>query len=84
VIVRANPAGGNFQLQRLLGGGGNNQDARLAWRFAATTSTTRAASPWTRSSHGSDAGPADVRIGREEGRPKSRSASIGPRPPRSG
>jgi hypothetical protein len=28
--VRANPAGGNFQLQRLLGGGGNNQDARLA------------------------------------------------------
>jgi len=71
VIVRANPAGGNFQLQRLLGGGGNNQDARLALeirghdlddarRVAVDAQQLMEATP----------GLADVRIGREEGRPE--------------
>src|SRR6187402_3685138 len=70
VIVRANPAGGNFQLQRLLGGGGNN-DARLALeirghdlddarRVATDAQQLMEATP----------GLADVRIGREEGRPE--------------
>jgi hydrophobic/amphiphilic exporter-1 (mainly G- bacteria), HAE1 family len=71
VIVRANPAGGNFQLQRLLGGGGNNQDARLALeirghdlddarRVAVDAQQLMEATP----------GLADVRVGREEGRPE--------------
>jgi HAE1 family hydrophobic/amphiphilic exporter-1 len=70
VIVRANPSGGNFQLQRLLGGGGN-QDARLALeirghdlddarRVAVDAQNVMEATP----------GLADVRIGREEGRPE--------------
>jgi len=71
VIVRANPAGGNFQLQRLLGGGGGNNDARLALeirghdlddarRVAVDAQTLMEQTP----------GLADVRIGREEGRPE--------------
>jgi HAE1 family hydrophobic/amphiphilic exporter-1 len=72
VIVRANPAGGNFQLQRLLGGGNNNgQDARLALeirghdlddarRVAVDAQQVMEATP----------GLADVRVGREEGRPE--------------
>ena len=71
VIVRANPAGGNFQLQRLLGGGGNDQDARLALeirghdlddarRVAVDAQQLMEATP----------GIADVRVGREEGRPE--------------
>jgi HAE1 family hydrophobic/amphiphilic exporter-1 len=70
VIVRANPAGGNFQLQRLLGGGGA-QDARLALeirghdlddarRVAVDAQRLMEATP----------GLADVRVGREEGRPE--------------
>jgi HAE1 family hydrophobic/amphiphilic exporter-1 len=70
VIVRANPSGGNFQLARLLGGGGN-QDARLALeirghdlddarRVAVDAQAVMEATP----------GLADVRIGREEGRPE--------------
>jgi HAE1 family hydrophobic/amphiphilic exporter-1 len=70
VIVRANPSGGNFQLQRLLGGG-QNQDARLsleirghdlddARRVAVDAQNVMEGTP----------GLADVRIGREEGRPE--------------
>jgi HAE1 family hydrophobic/amphiphilic exporter-1 len=69
VIVRANPSGGNFQLFRLLGGG--DADSRLtlevrgddlddARRIAMEARTIMEASP----------GVADVRLGRDEGRPE--------------
>jgi HAE1 family hydrophobic/amphiphilic exporter-1 len=73
VIVRANPAGGNFQLARLLGGGGQGGagDSRLALeirghdlddarRIAVDALTVMEQTP----------GVADVRVGQEEGRPE--------------
>jgi HAE1 family hydrophobic/amphiphilic exporter-1 len=68
VIVRANPSGGNFQLNRLLGGGG---DARLALevRGHELTDSQRIASE-ARAVMASTPGIADVRVGREEGRPE--------------
>jgi HAE1 family hydrophobic/amphiphilic exporter-1 len=71
VVVRANPTGGNFQLTRLLGGGGQGQDSRVtleirghdlddARRIAQDAREVMEATP----------GIADVRIGREEGRPE--------------
>jgi HAE1 family hydrophobic/amphiphilic exporter-1 len=68
VIVRANPAGGNFALNRLLGG---NDDSRLALeirghdledaqRIAREARVLMADTP----------GVADVRVGRDEGRPE--------------
>jgi HAE1 family hydrophobic/amphiphilic exporter-1 len=70
VVVRANPAGGNFQITRLLGGGGG-QDSRVsleirghdlddARRIAQDARTVMEGTP----------GIADVRVGREEGRPE--------------
>jgi HAE1 family hydrophobic/amphiphilic exporter-1 len=69
VVVRANPAGGNFQLNRLLGGG--NGDSRLsleirgddiddANRIAQEASDVMSDTP----------GIADVRLGRDAGRPE--------------
>jgi HAE1 family hydrophobic/amphiphilic exporter-1 len=67
VIVRARPSGGNFQMTRMLGGGDSRlaleirghelQDAR---RLAVEAQTVMQNTP----------GVADVRIGREEGRPE--------------
>ncbi len=72
VIVRANPAGGNFQLQRLLGGGGgNNQDARLALEIRGhDLDDARRVAVDAQQLMESTPGLADVRVGREEGRPE--------------
>jgi HAE1 family hydrophobic/amphiphilic exporter-1 len=70
VIVRANPSGGNFQLQRLLGGG-NNQDARLALEIRGhDLDDARRVAEDAQQLMESTPGLADVRIGREEGRPE--------------
>jgi len=70
VIVRANPSGGNFQLQRLLGGG-NNQDARLALEIRGhDLDDARRVAEDVQQVMESTPGLADVRIGREEGRPE--------------
>jgi hydrophobic/amphiphilic exporter-1 (mainly G- bacteria), HAE1 family len=72
VIVRANPAGGNFQLQRLLGGGNNNgQDARLALEIRGhDLDDARRVAVDAQQVMESTPGLADVRVGREEGRPE--------------
>jgi HAE1 family hydrophobic/amphiphilic exporter-1 len=71
VIVRANPAGGNFQLQRLLGGGGNNNDSRLALEIRGhDLDDARRVAVDAQQLMESTPGLADVRIGREEGRPE--------------
>jgi len=72
VIVRANPAGGNFQLQRLLGGGGGNQqDARLALEIRGhDLDDARRVAVDAQQLMESTPGLADVRVGREEGRPE--------------
>jgi HAE1 family hydrophobic/amphiphilic exporter-1 len=72
VIVRANPAGGNFQLQRLLGGGGgNNQDSRLALEIRGhDLDDARRVAVDAQQLMESTPGLADVRVGREEGRPE--------------
>jgi HAE1 family hydrophobic/amphiphilic exporter-1 len=71
VIVRANPAGGNFQLQRLLGGGNNNQDARLALEIRGhDLDDARRVAVDAQQLMESTPGLADVRVGREEGRPE--------------
>ena len=68
VIVRANPAGGNFQLNRLLGGGG---DSRLALEIRGheLDDASRIAQQ-ARDVMANTPGIADVRVGREEGRPE--------------
>jgi HAE1 family hydrophobic/amphiphilic exporter-1 len=68
VIVRARPSGGNFQMNRLLGGGGEGRmaleirghDLGDSRRVSLEAKTLIEATP----------GVADVRIGREEGRPE--------------
>ncbi len=68
VIVRANPAGGNFQLNNLLGGGGDSRlaleirgdDLNDARRIAQDVRVVMEGTP----------GIADVRLGRDEGRPE--------------
>src|SRR5688572_2867159 len=68
VIVRANPAGGNFQLNNLLGGGG---DSRLALEIRGheLADASRIAQE-ARVVMANTPGIADVRVGREEGRPE--------------
>ena len=84
VIVRANPAGGNFQLQRLLGGGGNQdappgaRDPRPRPRRRAARGGGRAAASWK-----PHRGSPTCASGARKAGPKSPSASIGPRRPRS-
>ena len=71
VIVRANPAGGNFQLQRLLGGGNNGQDARLALEIRGhDLDDARRVAVDAQQVMETTPGLADVRVGREEGRPE--------------
>jgi HAE1 family hydrophobic/amphiphilic exporter-1 len=67
VIVRARPSGGNFQMNRMLGGG----DSRLALEIRGhDLDDSRRVSQEARSVMENTPGVADVRIGREEGRPE--------------
>jgi hydrophobic/amphiphilic exporter-1 (mainly G- bacteria), HAE1 family len=67
VIIRARPSGGNFQMNRMLGGG----DARLALEIRGhDLDDSRRVSQEARSVMQNTPGVADVRIGREEGRPE--------------
>ncbi|MBF8300565.1 MAG: mdtC 2 [Acidobacteria bacterium] len=68
VIVRANPAGGNFQLNRLLGGDG---DSRLALEVRGDDlDDARRIAQEARVVMEDTPGIADVRLGRDEGRPE--------------
>ncbi len=67
VIIRARPSGGNFQMNRMLGGG----DSRLALEIRGhDLNDARRVSQEARSIMEGTPGIADVRIGREEGRPE--------------
>ena len=67
VIIRARPSGGNFQMNRMLGGG----DSRLALEIRGHDLTdARRLAQEARSVMQNTPGIADVRIGREEGRPE--------------
>ena len=69
VIVRANPAGGNFQLFRMLGGG--DGDARLALEIRGEDlDDARRIAQEARTMMEGTPGIADVRLGRDEGRPE--------------
>jgi len=73
VIVRANPAGGNFQINRLLGGGnnGNQQGSRLSLEIRGhDLDDARRIAQDVRAMMEQTPGIADVNIGREEGRPE--------------
>ncbi len=68
VVVRANPAGGNFQLNFLLGGG---VDSRLALEIRGDDiDDARRISQEARVMMENTPGIADVRLGRDEGRPE--------------
>ena len=69
VIVRANPAGGNFQLNRMLGGG--DGDSRLALEIRGDDlDDARRVADEARVMMAGTPGIADVRLGRDEGRPE--------------
>ena len=71
VFVRANPTGGNFQLTRLLGGGGQGNDSRVALEIRGhDLDDARRIAQDAREVMERTPGIADVRIGREEGRPE--------------
>ena len=71
VIVRAQPAGGNWQLTRLLGGGGNNNNSRLALEIRGhDLDDARRIAIDARQMMENTPGIADVQIGRDEGRPE--------------
>ena len=66
-IVRARPSGGNFQMNRMLGGG----DSRLALEIRGhDLNDSRRVAQEARTVMENTPGVADVRIGREEGRPE--------------
>jgi HAE1 family hydrophobic/amphiphilic exporter-1 len=68
VIVRARPSGGNWQLNRLLGGG---SDSRLSLEIRGhDLADARRLSLQAQGLMRSTPGIADVRLGREEGRPE--------------
>jgi hydrophobic/amphiphilic exporter-1 (mainly G- bacteria), HAE1 family len=67
VIIRARPSGGNFQMNRMLGGG----DSRLALEIRGhDLEDARMLAQQARDVMQNTPGVADVRIGREEGRPE--------------
>jgi HAE1 family hydrophobic/amphiphilic exporter-1 len=75
VVVRANPAGGNFQMTRLLGGGGGGGggggDSRVSLEIRGhDLDDARRIAQDARTVMENTPGIADVRIGREEGRPE--------------
>jgi len=68
VIVRARPSGGNFQMNRMLGGGG---DGRLSLEIRGhDLNDSRRIAQEARGVMEGTPGVADVRVGREEGRPE--------------
>ena len=68
VIIRARPSGGNWQLNRILGGG---SDSRLALEIRGyDLDEARRLAEAAQSLMRNTPGIADVRIGREEGRPE--------------
>jgi HAE1 family hydrophobic/amphiphilic exporter-1 len=68
VIVRARPSGGNFQMNRMLGGGG---DGRLALEIRGhDLDDSRRIAQEARGVMQNTPGIADVRVGRDEGRPE--------------
>jgi HAE1 family hydrophobic/amphiphilic exporter-1 len=70
VAIRANPSGGNWQMNRLLGGG-NNNDSRLALEIRGhDLDDARRISRDARELMEGTPGLADVNIQREEGRPE--------------
>jgi hydrophobic/amphiphilic exporter-1 (mainly G- bacteria), HAE1 family len=70
VLVRARPSGGNWQLNRILGGGGGG-DARLALEILGhDLDDARRLALDARTLMENTPGIADVQIGREEGRPE--------------
>jgi len=69
VIVRANPAGGNFRLARMLGGGDGDSRLALEIRGDDLADANRIAAE-ARAVMTSTPGIADVRLAREEGRPE--------------
>ncbi len=71
VIVRANPAGGNFQLNNLLGGGGGPDAGRLALEVRGhDLDDARRISNEAQDVMRATPGVADVRLGQDEGRPE--------------
>ena len=69
VIVRANPSGGNFRMMRMLGGG--DGDSRLALEIRGDDlDDGRRIAQEARAVMETTPGVADVRVGREEGRPE--------------
>ncbi|HEY5617219.1 MAG TPA: efflux RND transporter permease subunit [Vicinamibacterales bacterium] len=69
VIVRANPSGGNFQLNRMLGGG--DADSRLALEIRGDDlDDARRIADEARIMMAGTQGIADVRLARDEGRPE--------------
>ena len=71
VVVRANPTGGNNQLQRLLGGGGGGNTGRLALEIRGhDLDDARRIAQDARVLMEDTPGIADVSVGREEGRPE--------------
>ncbi len=73
VVVRANPAGGNFQINRLLGGGnnGNQNNSRLSLEIRGhDLDDARRIAQDARVMMEETPGIADVNVGREEGRPE--------------
>src|SRR5688572_13326827 len=71
VVVRANPTGGNNQLQRLLGGGGGGNTGRLALEIRGhDLDDARRIAQDARVLMEETPGIADVSVGREEGRPE--------------
>jgi hydrophobic/amphiphilic exporter-1 (mainly G- bacteria), HAE1 family len=72
VIIRANPSGGNFQMNRLLGGGGGNQNtSRVSLEIRGhDLDDARRIALDARDLMEQTPGLVDVNIGREEGRPE--------------
>jgi HAE1 family hydrophobic/amphiphilic exporter-1 len=69
VIVRANPSGGNFRMMRMLGGGDGDSRLSLEIRGDDLDDGRRIAQE-ARAVMETTPGVADVRVGREEGRPE--------------
>jgi HAE1 family hydrophobic/amphiphilic exporter-1 len=71
VIVRANPAGGNQDLNRLLSGGGNNGGGRLSIEIRGEDlDESRQLAQSVKDLLDNTPGVADSRLGRDEGRPE--------------
>jgi HAE1 family hydrophobic/amphiphilic exporter-1 len=71
VVVRANPSGGNGQLNRFLSGGGNNGGGRLSLEIRGEDlDAARRLAQDTKDMLDTIPGIADARLGRDEGRPE--------------